>query len=144
VEAADLRREVAAAIAALPFKYRAAVVLRHVMGLDYAEAARALDIPLNTFKSHLLRGTKQLREALASELQAPSGGAGPKTAAAGAGRVVPAASAGPAAPATGAPGPTDTPAIAGTGPNGRHSADGRTAAEWTAADRPAAERIAES
>ncbi len=71
VEAADLRRAVGAAIAALPFKYRAAVVLRHVMGLDYAEAARALDIPLNTFKSHLLRGTKQLREALAAELETP-------------------------------------------------------------------------
>jgi RNA polymerase sigma-70 factor (ECF subfamily) len=73
VEAADLRRDVAAAIAALPYKYRVAVVLRHVMGLDYAEAARALDIPLNTFKSHLLRGTKQLREALAAELEAPPG-----------------------------------------------------------------------
>ena len=79
VEAADLRREVAAAIAALPFKYRAAVVLRHVMGLDYAEAARALDIPLNTFKSHLLRGTKQLREALAAELEASAGGTGQTT-----------------------------------------------------------------
>jgi DNA-directed RNA polymerase specialized sigma24 family protein len=31
------------------------------MGLDYAEAARALDLPLNTFKSNLLRGTKRLR-----------------------------------------------------------------------------------
>ena len=50
------------------------------MGLDYAEAARALDIPLNTFKSHLLRGTKQLREALAAELEAPAGGTGQATA----------------------------------------------------------------
>ena len=70
-EAADLRRALAAAIVELPFKYRAAVVLRHVMGLDYAEAARALDLPLNTFKSHLLRGTKLLREGLAPELDAP-------------------------------------------------------------------------
>ena len=70
-EAADLRRAVSAAIGELPFKYRAAVVLRHVMGLDYAEAARALDVPLNTFKSHLLRGTKLLREGLADELDAP-------------------------------------------------------------------------
>ena len=61
----------AAAIVELPFKYRAAVVLRHVMGLDYAEVARALDLPLNTFKSHLLRGTKLLREGLAPELDAP-------------------------------------------------------------------------
>jgi hypothetical protein len=41
------------------------------MGLDYAEAARALDLPLNTFKSHLLRGTKLLRERLAAKLESP-------------------------------------------------------------------------
>jgi RNA polymerase sigma-70 factor (ECF subfamily) len=70
-EAAELRRALAAAIVELPFKYRAAVVLRHVLGLDYAEAAHALDLPLNTFKSHLLRGTKLLREGLAPELDAP-------------------------------------------------------------------------
>ncbi len=67
-QAAALRGEIAAAIAALPFKYRAAVVVRHVMGLDYLEAARALDLPLNTFKSNLLRGTKLLRESLAGRL----------------------------------------------------------------------------
>lgn len=68
-EAAELRRDLAAALVDLPFKYRAAVVLRHVMGMDYAEAARELDLPLNTFKSHLLRGTKLLREALADRLE---------------------------------------------------------------------------
>jgi RNA polymerase sigma-70 factor (ECF subfamily) len=68
-EAAELRRDLAAALIELPFKYRASVVLRHVMGLDYAEAARQLDVPLNTFKSHLLRGTKLLREALAGRLE---------------------------------------------------------------------------
>ncbi len=68
-EAAELRRDLAAAVIELPFKYRAAVVLRHVMGLDYAEAARELDLPLNTFKSHLLRGTKLLRAALADRLK---------------------------------------------------------------------------
>lgn len=68
-EAAELRRDLAAAVIDLPFKYRAAVVLRHVMGLDYAEAARELDLPLNTFKSHLLRGTRLLREALADRLE---------------------------------------------------------------------------
>ncbi|MDO8484922.1 MAG: RNA polymerase sigma factor [Candidatus Limnocylindrales bacterium] len=67
-EAAELRRDLAAAVVELPFKYRAAVVLRHVIGLDYAEAARELDLPLNTFKSHLLRGTKLLREALIDRL----------------------------------------------------------------------------
>jgi RNA polymerase sigma-70 factor (ECF subfamily) len=67
-EAAELRRDLAAALIDLPFKYRVAVVLRHVMGLDYAEAARELDLPLNTFKSHLLRGTRLLREALGDRL----------------------------------------------------------------------------
>jgi RNA polymerase sigma-70 factor (ECF subfamily) len=69
-EAAELRRDLAAALIDLPFKYRAAVVLRHVIGLDYAEAARELDLPLNTFKSHLLRGTRLLREALVERLEA--------------------------------------------------------------------------
>ncbi len=68
-EAAELRRDLAAALIDLPFKYRAAVVLRHVMGLDYTEAARELDLPLNTFKSHLLRGTRLLREVLANRLE---------------------------------------------------------------------------
>jgi RNA polymerase sigma-70 factor (ECF subfamily) len=76
-EAAELRRDLAAALIELPFKYRAAVVLRHIMGLDYAEAARQLDLPLNTFKSHLLRGTRLLRESLADRLgpepEIPSG-----------------------------------------------------------------------
>ncbi len=63
-EATELRRELGDAIAALPFKYRTAVVLRFVAGLDYAEAARTMDVPLNTYKSHLLRGTRALREAL--------------------------------------------------------------------------------
>jgi len=129
VEAADLRREVGAAIAALPFKYRAAVVLRHVMGLDYAEAARALDIPLNTFKSHLLRGTKQLREALEAELEAPAGGAARATTTTTAGQGM----AGTAAMAD---------AGAGDGPNGRQPGAPRTAAERTAAERQAAERTA--
>jgi len=70
-ETAELGRVLADAIAALPFKYRAAVVLRHTMGLDYAEAAAAMDVPLNTFKSHLLRGTRMLREALGPRLTPP-------------------------------------------------------------------------
>ncbi len=67
-EAAELRGDLAAAVDRLPYKYRAAVVLRHVLDLDYAEAARELDIPLNTYKSHLLRGTRLLREDLAERL----------------------------------------------------------------------------
>ena len=68
-EAGELRRDLAAALIDLPFKYRAAVVLRHVMGLDYGEAAIQMGVPLNTFKSHLLRGTRLLREVLADRLE---------------------------------------------------------------------------
>lgn len=71
-ETAELRRALGDAIAQLPFKYRAAVILRFVTGLDYAEAALALDVPLNTFKSHLLRGTRMLRDDLADRLVTPS------------------------------------------------------------------------
>jgi RNA polymerase sigma-70 factor (ECF subfamily) len=69
-EAAELRGELGAAIERLPFNYRTAVVLRFVMGLDYAGAAQTMGVPLNTFKSHLLRGTKLLREELARQLEA--------------------------------------------------------------------------
>jgi RNA polymerase sigma-70 factor (ECF subfamily) len=74
-EAAEVRREVAAALSRLPFKHRTAVVLRFVMGLDYAEAAQTMDVPLNTYKSHLLRGTRQLRELLGSRLTVGEGAA---------------------------------------------------------------------
>ncbi len=63
-EAAELRRALTDAIAALPYRQRVAVVLRFVSGLDYADAAQAMDVPLNTYKSHLLRGTRQLRDVL--------------------------------------------------------------------------------
>jgi RNA polymerase sigma-70 factor (ECF subfamily) len=68
-EAGELRRAVSTAIEGLPFAQRAAVVLRFVMGLDYAAAAQTMGVPLNTYKSHLLRGTKVLRTELARHLE---------------------------------------------------------------------------
>lgn len=68
-EAGELRRAVSTAIEGLPFAQRAAVVLRFVMGLDYAAAAQTMGVPLNTYKSHLLRGTKVLRAELARQLE---------------------------------------------------------------------------
>lgn len=69
-ESAELRAQVAASIDRLPFNYRAAVVLRFVTGLDYAASAEAMGVPMNTFKSHLLRGTRLLRADLARHLEA--------------------------------------------------------------------------
>ncbi len=73
-EASELRQALTSAIVALPYKQRAAVVLRFVTGLDYADAAQALDVPLNTYKSHLLRGTRELRETLLPLLASRGGG----------------------------------------------------------------------
>jgi RNA polymerase sigma-70 factor (ECF subfamily) len=72
-EAAEIRAEVQRALDMLPFKQRSAVVLRLVLGMDYAEAARAMDVPLNTYKSHLLRGTRQLRADLLPLVQRTGG-----------------------------------------------------------------------
>jgi RNA polymerase sigma-70 factor (ECF subfamily) len=62
------------ALHALPARYKSAVVLRHVQGLSYAEAAEALDQPVGTTKSDVHRGLRLLREALDRQDQA-SGGA---------------------------------------------------------------------
>ncbi len=75
-EAAEIRAEVQRALDTLPFKQRSAVVLRLVIGMDYAEAARAMDVPLNTYKSLLLRGTRQLRETLGPRVVGPQAGDG--------------------------------------------------------------------
>jgi RNA polymerase sigma-70 factor (ECF subfamily) len=52
-------------LAALPFEYRAAVVLRDVEGLSNAEVAEALDISVAAAKSRIHRGRLQIRDALA-------------------------------------------------------------------------------
>jgi len=53
-----------AAIAALPPDFRAAVVLRDVAGLDYAEIAETLQIPAGTVRSRIARGRAALAETL--------------------------------------------------------------------------------
>lgn len=52
----------------LPSRYKTAVVLRHVQGLSYAEAAEVLGQPLGTTKSDVHRGLRLLRDKLESEL----------------------------------------------------------------------------
>ena len=67
----ELRRIVGEALERLPTPYRAAVVLRDIDQLSGSEAAAALNIPLPTLKTHLLRGRLMLREALAVHLATP-------------------------------------------------------------------------
>jgi RNA polymerase sigma-70 factor (ECF subfamily) len=61
---AERQAGLAQAIAGLPSRYAAAVVLRHVQGLSYAEAAEVLDQPVGTTKSDVHRGLRLLRESL--------------------------------------------------------------------------------
>ncbi|MBI9042849.1 MAG: sigma-70 family RNA polymerase sigma factor [Anaerolineaceae bacterium] len=48
----------------MPAHYRIAIELRHFQDLTYEEMATAMDLPLNTVKSHLYRGRKILSEKL--------------------------------------------------------------------------------
>lgn len=58
------RLDLDAALAALPPDFRAPVVLRDQLGLDYAEIAAVLEIPPGTVRSRIARG----RAALATTL----------------------------------------------------------------------------
>lgn len=58
------RHELRRLLAALPRPYREAVVLHHVQGLAYEEAAAVLGMPVGTVKSNCHRGLRRLQERL--------------------------------------------------------------------------------
>jgi RNA polymerase sigma-70 factor, ECF subfamily len=60
----DEQQHLAAIVATLPERYRAAVVLRHIQGLSYQEIAAVLGQPAGTVKSNVHRGVAYLRAAL--------------------------------------------------------------------------------
>jgi RNA polymerase sigma-70 factor (ECF subfamily) len=64
VMARAVRRELAAALAALPARHRDVLLLVAWGGLGYEEAAQALGIPVGTVRSRLHRARSKLREAL--------------------------------------------------------------------------------
>ena len=64
---AEQRAELGAIVATLPVRYRAAVVLRHVEGLSYAEVSQSLAQPVGTVKANVHRGVALLRAALTSQ-----------------------------------------------------------------------------
>ena len=66
------RMAIDAALDELPEEFRAAVVLRDVADLDYAEIAEALGVPVGTVKSRIARGRNQLTTLLGN--QGTSGG----------------------------------------------------------------------
>ena len=63
-EAIAERDELDAALRSLKVEFRAPVVLRDVLGLDYAEIAEVLDVPPGTVRSRIARGRGQLARLL--------------------------------------------------------------------------------
>jgi RNA polymerase sigma-70 factor (ECF subfamily) len=61
------------AIAILPSKQRAAVVLRHVQGLDYAVIAQALDCSEDSARANVYQALRRLRRTLAGQQVALNG-----------------------------------------------------------------------
>ncbi len=61
---ADLRGELDAALAALPARFREAVVLVHLEGASYAQAAERLGVPEGTVASRVNAGAEKLRRKL--------------------------------------------------------------------------------
>jgi len=60
------RLDVDAALQRLPGQQRAAIVLRDLLDLDYAEIAEVLAIPIGTVRSRIARGRAALATVLAS------------------------------------------------------------------------------
>jgi RNA polymerase sigma-70 factor (ECF subfamily) len=65
------RVDVDGALARLAPEFRAAVVLRDLCGLDYAEIAEVLGIPPGTVRSRIARGRGQLADLLAGNPSPP-------------------------------------------------------------------------
>ena len=57
-----LRRELEPAIGELPQKLKEPLVLRELEGMSYQEIADALNLPLNTVRTRILRARRSLRE----------------------------------------------------------------------------------
>ena len=64
---AEKREEIVAALAHVRAEHRAALVLRHMEGLSYAEIAQILDVPDGTAKGWVSRGRAAMLVALAEE-----------------------------------------------------------------------------
>ncbi len=64
LEEAELKKALGALLAALPTRYRAAVVLRHVQDLGYREIASILRQPIGTVKGNVHRGLRLLQQAV--------------------------------------------------------------------------------
>ncbi len=64
VEAEELEHAIQHCLENLPLEFRTVVVMADIQGLDYAEVAAAVRVPLGTIKSRLARARLRLRECL--------------------------------------------------------------------------------
>jgi len=67
VLAGEADAELEQAMAELPLPYRQALILRYMEGLSYEELSQALNLPLNTVRTHLFRAKERLRQALVQQ-----------------------------------------------------------------------------
>lgn len=73
IEKDELQTQIRAVIETLPAHYRAAVVLRYNEDFSYEEIAQALNLPLNTVRTHLRRAKEQLKLKLEREWSLAAG-----------------------------------------------------------------------
>lgn len=70
--ARDEQAAVRRALAALPARYREALVLFYFHEMDIPAASQSLGVPEGTIKARLSRGREMLRQRLAGRLGAPA------------------------------------------------------------------------
>jgi RNA polymerase sigma-70 factor (ECF subfamily) len=68
-ETTESRNQLDALVTRLPEKYRVAVILRYVEGLDYAKLAAVLGQPIGTVKSNVHRGIQLLRKSVSKQMR---------------------------------------------------------------------------
>ena len=71
---AERREELQAALGHVRAEHRAALVLRHMEGLSYAEIAKVLEVPEGTAKGWVSRGRAAMLKTLAEEDHGRAGG----------------------------------------------------------------------
>ncbi len=70
-ETVSAKIDVDTALASLPEEFRIAVVLRDLVGLDYAEIAEVLDIAPGTVRSRIARGRSRLADIISGNQTPP-------------------------------------------------------------------------
>lgn len=64
LDAAETRIDIQRALAHVPEEFRVALVLRHIVDMEYDDIALVLNIPVGTVRSRLSRGREQLAVAM--------------------------------------------------------------------------------